>query len=89
MIGEESYSTISARLWVGVDACRKQAARMGHRLDRGTTTLRALARSTGYDRHQLRRARRELGQKWGRAKRKLLIRADQEIELINFLRDEK
>jgi hypothetical protein len=94
LIGYKSYDYIASKLGVSIDACRKQASRLGHRLDQGTTTLRELARDTGYDRHQLRRARNKLGQTWHRVTskrynkgaRKLLIRTEQANELIDYLK---
>lgn len=90
MIGNRNYKEMARRLGKSVEAIRKRAKRLGHRLDQGTITLRELARQTGYDRRQFRRAGKKLNQHWRRAAggRKLLIKQDQADELITYLRKE-
>ena len=86
LIGRSTYREMAHQLGKSVDAVRKRAKRLGYRLDQGAVTLRELARTTGYDRHQLRRAKRALGQAWMRAAgRKLLIRGEQVDELLDYL----
>lgn len=90
MIGARPYNSIAKELGKSVEAIRKRAKALGSPLDRGTTTLRELARQTGYDRHQLRRAKKALKQSWKRATtRKLLITTEQAHELIAFLANDK
>lgn len=91
MIGIRTYAGMAKALGKSVDAVRKRAQRLGYKPDQGMTTLRALARDTGYDRHQFRRAAKALGQVWARAtahRRKLLITGDQALELIDYLANE-
>lgn len=67
-------------------AARRHCGRGG--LTRGVFTLRRFIEQTGYDRSQLLRARRALGQKWRRLGRggSYLITEDQATEILEWLK---
>ena len=93
LIGTSTYPSIKKQLpGRSLEAIKRQALRLGHPLYQGTVTLNQIIRETGYNWKQLERAKEALNQHWmratGRGRSRFLIKGEQLIELIEYLKRE-